>query len=186
MTRIMVITASVRPVRLGEPITRWVLDRLAERDDVEVDHVDLRELALPFMDEPKHPSTHEYTKPHTIAWSERVSKADAVIAVTPEYNHSYAPALKNAIDYLSREWKRMPIGFVSYGGISGGTRGVVGMLPVLAVLGMVKTMRSVELPFAAKQVVDGVFQAEERQDEALDGVVEELVELVGRPNAIGH
>lgn len=178
-TRVMVITASVRPQRLGEPVTGWVLETLGEREGVQIDHVDLRELALPFMDEPEHPRLQKYTHEHTKAWSARVSAADAVIAVTPEYNYSSAPALKNAVDYLAREWKRMPIGLVSYGGLSGGTRGVVAMLPTLSALGMVKTQQNVELPYAAKQVEEGVFTPSEIQVKSLAALIDELEELVG-------
>lgn len=43
--------------------------------------------------------------------------------VTPEYNHSTSGALKNALDYLYREWNDKAVSFVSYGG-TGGTRAV--------------------------------------------------------------
>src|SRR5215210_7708343 len=124
MTRVMVIAGSVRPGRMALPIARWVERELEALEDVEVDLVDLGELALPLMDEPHHPRLREYTKPHTRAWSERVEAADGFVLVSPEYNHSYSPALKNALDYLSQEWTRKPVAFVSYGGVSAGTRGV--------------------------------------------------------------
>ena len=38
--------------------------------------------------------------------------------VTPEYNHGYSAAVKNAIDYLHHEWHYKPVGFVSYGGVA--------------------------------------------------------------------
>ena len=84
---------------------------------------DLLELGLPFMDEPQHPSKRMYSKPHTLAWSERVDATDAFVFVTPEYNHSYAPAIKNAIDFLFHEWWRKPWISVAYGGESSGTPG---------------------------------------------------------------
>src|SRR4051812_3483218 len=107
--RLMIIVGSVRPGRIGLPIARWVESVARDRDGVEIDLVDLAELALPFMDEPHHPRLRQYTQPHTIAWSARVAAADAVILVTPEYNHSYAPAVKNALDYLHSEWWRKPV-----------------------------------------------------------------------------
>jgi len=36
------------------------------------------------------------------ALRERVRRADAVLLATPEYNRSYTPALKNALDWASR------------------------------------------------------------------------------------
>ena len=106
--RLMIIVGSVRPGRIGLPIAHWVRERAEANGGFELDFVDLAELALPFMDEPHHPTMQKYTKPHTLAWAARVAAADAVLFVTPEYNHSYSPALKNAIDFLNREWWRKP------------------------------------------------------------------------------
>jgi len=172
--RLMIIVGSVRPGRVGLPIARWVESVAQQREDVEIDLVDLVELALPLMDEPNHPRLHNYTKPHTIAWSERVSAADAVIVVTPEYNYSYSPALKNALDYLHREWWRKPVAFVSYGGVSGGTRGVVALTVVVGALGMVRTGASVEINFPGSRVHDGVFVPNEKETTILGHVLDEL------------
>jgi NAD(P)H-dependent FMN reductase len=170
----MIIVGSVRPGRIGLPIARWVESVARERDGVEIDFVDLAELALPLMDEPNHPRLQKYTQPHTLAWSERVAAADAVILVTPEYNYSYSPALKNALDYLHREWWRKPVGFVSYGGVSGGTRGVVALTVVVGALGMVRTGASVEINFPGQQLHDGVFEPNEKEIAILGHVLDEL------------
>ena len=163
MTRIMIIVGSVRPGRIGLPIAEWVRGQVEQHTDWEADLADLAEIALPFMDEPNHPVLRQYTQPHTIAWSERVDAADAFILVTPEYNHSYSPVLKNALDYLHAEWWRKPVGFVSYGGVSAGTRGVVSLGTVIQGLGMVRTGANVELPFAKLQISDGVFEPSEKE-----------------------
>jgi len=168
----MIVIGSVRPGRIGLPIAQWV--ESVAKASFEVDLVDLAELNLPFMDEPNHPMKRTYTKQHTIDWSARVEAADAVILVTPEYNHSYSPALKNAIDFLHLEWWRKPVGFVSYGGVSAGTRGVVALEPVVIGVGMVRTGANVELPFGGAQVADGVFTPQEKESVIL---LKELAEL---------
>ncbi len=175
--RLMIIVGSVRPGRIGLPIARWVEKQAEEHGGFDIDFVDLAELGLPSMDEPNHPRLHQYVHEHTIAWSERVAAADAVLLVAPEYNHSYSPALKNAFDYLSREWWRKPVGFVSYGGVSAGTRGVATLMPVLAVLGMVRTGASVELNFAGQQVADGVFHPQEKETAILGKLLDEFTPL---------
>jgi NAD(P)H-dependent FMN reductase len=178
MTRIMIIVASVRPGRLGLPIANWVRSELDGQQSIEVDFVDLAELALPFMDEPNHPRLHQYEHDHTKAWSARVEAADGFVFVTPEYNHGYAPALKNALDFLSREWFRKPISFVSYGGVSAGTRGVVLLEPTLVNLGMVVTAARVELNFAAKQLNETEeFEPTEQQRGSIKAAVSELLAL---------
>jgi NAD(P)H-dependent FMN reductase len=64
-----------------------------------------------------------YSHTHTKAWAEKISSFDAYVFVTPEYNHGMSAALKNAIDYLYREWNNKAAGFVSYGS-AGGARAV--------------------------------------------------------------
>jgi NAD(P)H-dependent FMN reductase len=174
----MIIIGSVRPGRAGLPIAHWVHQRAGSEgrfDDIDV--VDLAELALPFMDEPQHPAKRAYTKAHTIAWSERVEQADAFILVSPEYNHSYSPALKNALDFLAHEWRHKPVSIVSYGGVSAGSRGVAALEPVLSTIGLVKAGANVEINFIAQHVQDGVFHPDEKHDSILRTVFSQLREL---------
>lgn len=98
MPKIMIIVGSVREGRTALPIAEWVRDVTLADGRFEVDFADLKEIALPMMDEPNHPTQQQYTKPHTIEWSKRVAAADAFLFVFPEYNNSYAPPIKNAID----------------------------------------------------------------------------------------
>ncbi len=178
MTKLMIILGSVRPKRAGEAVAEWVRGAVsAHHHSFEVDFVDLRELALPFMDEPEHPAKRAYTQQHTIAWSQRVDAADAFILVSPEYNHSYSPALKNALDFLATEWKHKPVGLVSYGGVSGGTRGVAALDPVLSTVGLVKTSHSVEIDYVSTQIVDGVFTPAEKHAALLSHQLDDLTEL---------
>src|SRR3989442_6882113 len=65
----------------------------------------------------------QYSKSHTKAWAAKIASFDGYVFVTPEYNHSISGALKNAIDFLFREWNDKAAGFVSYGG-AGGARAV--------------------------------------------------------------
>jgi len=174
VNKVMIIVGSVRPGRVGLPIARWVESVVKESGQFDIDFVDLAELNLPFMDEPNHPAKRQYTKPHTIAWSERVDAADAFIFVTPEYNHSFSAALKNAIDFLSQEWWRKPVGFVSYGGVSAGTRGVSGLEPVLTTVGLIRAGAAVELPFGGMQVADGVFTPNDKETAIIAKMLTEL------------
>jgi NAD(P)H-dependent FMN reductase len=174
VTKLMIVVGSVRPGRVGLPIAEWVRADATKTGKFEIDFVDLAELALPFMDEPNHPRLHQYTKQHTFEWSARVDAAEAFIFVTPEYNYSFSPALKNALDFLGNEWWRKPLGFVSYGGVSGGTRGVAGLLPVTTALGLVRVGANVEINFPATHLVNGVFQPGEKEVAILAKEFEEI------------
>ena len=176
--KLMIVVGSVRPGRAGLPVAEWARGVAEAEGRFEIDFADLAEIAPPFMDEPNHPSKRQYTQPHTFAWSERVDAADAFLFVTPEYNHSYSPVLKNAVDYLGQEWWRKPVGFVSYGGVAAGSRGVAAFEPVLTTLGLVKTGANVEIPFIGTMVADGVFTPTDKETAILHKVLAEL-ELLG-------
>ena len=173
MTRIMIIIGSVRPGRIGLPVAHWVRDRV-EAAGHEVDFADLAELNLPFMDEPEHPAKRAYTKPHTLAWSARVEQADAVLLVSPEYNHSYSPALKNALDYLSQEWQGKPVGVVSYGGASGGLRGAAALDAVLTTIGLVRVPVDVAINSPHSYLDEGDFVADPKHDATLTKMIDAL------------
>jgi NAD(P)H-dependent FMN reductase len=113
MTRIGIVTASTRPHRIGHRVAAWV--KGLSPTGVEVVEIDLRELALPLLDEPEMPSTGQYAHEHTRRWAAVVNGVDALVFVMPEYNRGYNAALKNAIDYLYLEWKGKPVACVGYG-----------------------------------------------------------------------
>ena len=174
MLKLHVIIASTRPGRIGLPIGTWFAERAKAHGKFDVTLVDLKEVALPLFDEPKHPRFQQYEHAHTKAWSETVKAADAFVFVTPEYNFSPAPTLLNALDYLFKEWSHKPASFVSYGGISGGLRAVqMAKLPLTA-LNMMPIAEAVAIPFAMKQVTDGVFQGSETNEKSANGMLDEL------------
>jgi NAD(P)H-dependent FMN reductase len=176
--QLLIINGSVREGRVGGPIGDWVRARAEADGRFEVDYADLAEVRLPFMDEPNHPRLKKYTRPHTIAWSERVAAADGYLLVFPEYNYSYSPAIKNALDYLHVEWDRKPVGFVNWGGNSGGTRAQVALRPVVTALGMVLTKGCIEINFPQKLLTDeGVFEPTEQQQTVLGLMLDEIVAL---------
>ena len=187
MIRLMIVVASVREGRIGLPIAQWVR-AVADADDrFEIDWADLKAIGLPLMDEPNHPKLRQYTKDHTKAWSARVAAADAFVFVQPEYNYSFSPALKNALDYLHQEWRRKALGTVSYGGISGGTRGAASIRPTELALGLAPTTVNVELAWAAQQLDDeGEFQPRESNGRMLRAMLDEIAELDGALRPLRH
>jgi NAD(P)H-dependent FMN reductase len=131
--RIAIIIGSTRPGRNGEAVARWVHSIAAGRRDAEFELVDIRDFNLPLLDEPVPPSMGKYSQPHTKAWAAKIASFDAFVFVTPEYNHGTSGALKNAIDFIYREWNNKAAGFVAYGS-AGGTRAVEQLRLVMAEL----------------------------------------------------
>ena len=175
--KLLVIVASTRPGRVGRPVADWFVERAVEHGGFEVELADLAEIDLPLLDEPAHPATGQYIHQHTKGWSARVAAADAFVYVMPEYNHSYNAALKNAIDYLNREWAYKPVGLVSYGGVSGGLRAVQAIKPVVSALRMTPAVDAVTVPMVGSMIKDGAFAPTEIVESSAKVMLDELVKL---------
>jgi NAD(P)H-dependent FMN reductase len=121
---VAIILGSTRPGRNGEAVARWVYEIAQRRTDTKVELVDIKDFNLPLLDEPIPPSLGQYSQPHTKVWAAKIAEFDAFVFVAPEYNHGISGALKNAIDFLFREWNHKSAGFVSYGGYANGSRAV--------------------------------------------------------------
>ena len=115
MLRLAIIMGSTRPGRVNEAVARWVYELASKRKDAEFELLDIADYHLPLLDEPVPPSMGQYSKPHTKAWAAKIGSFDGFVFVTPEYNHGISGALKNAIDFLYREWNNKAAGFVGYG-----------------------------------------------------------------------
>lgn len=131
MLKIAVIIGSTRPGRVGESVAKWVYELAKTRTDAEFELVDIKDFNLPLLDEPVPPSMGQYSKEHTKTWAAKIASFDGYVFVTPEYNHSICGALKNAIDFLFKEWNNKAAGFVGYGS-AGGVRAVEHLRVVMA------------------------------------------------------
>jgi NAD(P)H-dependent FMN reductase len=180
MPRLQIIIASTRPGRVGLPVGRWFEGRARAHGGFDVEVVDLAELGLPFVDEPNHPRLRQYTQEHTKQWSAKVDAADAFAFVMPEYNYGFNAPLKNAIDFLHQEWQYKPVGFVSYGGISAGTRAVQMIKQVVTTLNMFALNEAVSIPFVAQFIDDeGEIDANETMEKAADALLAGLLRMSG-------
>lgn len=149
---LQIIICSTRPGRVGKPVGEWFAQTAREHGGFEVQVADLAEIDLPFVDEPNHPRMQKYTHEHTKAWSERIAGSDVIVMVTPEYNFAFNAQAKNALDYLYLEWAHKPVGFVSYGGMSGGIRAVQLLKEVVTTVGMYPMQATVAIPNVAEMI----------------------------------
>ena len=177
MLKLQIIVASTREGRSGPRVAQWFVDRAREHGKFDVELVDLAELDLPLLDEPRHPRFAQYEHSHTKRWSEIVNGADAYVFVTPEYDHAPPASLVNALQYLSREWAYKPSAFVSYGGVSAGTRGVQIAKEILSALKVVALPETVAIPFFAQHFdkTTGTFDPGPTQAQAAAGMLDELL-----------
>jgi len=173
-----IVIGSTRPGRVGPKFAAWFRSRAIDHDGFDVELVDLAQLNLPLLDEPSHPRLRQYVHQHTIDWSRTVERSDAFVFVTPEYNFGYSAALKNAIDYLSQEWADKAVGFVSYGGVAGGTRAVQQLKQVVTALKMVPVAESVNIPFFSQFINEaGDIRPSDSMTRAADAMLDELLRI---------
>jgi NAD(P)H-dependent FMN reductase len=174
MLKIGIITGSTRPGRKSEAVARWVHDIAAKRCDASFEVVDIAAFGLPLLDEAIPPIMNQYSKPHTKAWAAKIATFDAFVFVTPEYNHSTSGALKNAIDYLYREWNDKAAGFVGYGG-AGGTRAVEHLRLVMGEVKVADVRAQVALSMFTDFENFSTFKPGSHQEAAVNAMLDDLV-----------
>lgn len=94
--RVAVIIGSVRAGRFGPVAANWFAGEASQREDLNVDVVDLAETPLA-VELTQHPAPE--TAAALAMLTPRIEAADAFVVVTPEYNHSFPASLKSAIDW---------------------------------------------------------------------------------------
>src|SRR5947207_15351957 len=87
---IPVILGTARQGRMSEHVARFVHGEVLKRDGVATELIDVR--ALPF------PTTDAGEAIKNPVFSATIARADALVIVTPEYNHGYPGLLKHALD----------------------------------------------------------------------------------------
>jgi len=173
--RLHTIIASTRPARIGPLVGHWFHDFARRHGQFDAHLVDLDDFKLPLIDEPQHPIRQEYGREDTKRWSESASAADAFVFVTPEYNYGPPPSLLNALDLLYWEWQYKAVGLVGYGGIYGGGRPTHAIKPTIATLKMMPIPENVPVPNVFQQLKDGVFTANEFNEQSASAMLNELI-----------
>lgn len=107
--RLVLIYGSVRSGRFCDTVAQWAIGEIGQLSDLTLDVVD---------------PSDRWPAIETALLRRQIGDADAVVVVTPEYNHSYPGPVKMFIDSVREEWQAKPVGFISYGGISGGLRAI--------------------------------------------------------------
>jgi NAD(P)H-dependent FMN reductase len=174
MIRVAVVTGSTRPGRNNEAVSRWVYELASKRSDAEFELVDIAEYNLPLLDEPVPPSLGQYTHDHTKTWAQKIASFDAYVFVTPEYNHGTSGALKNAIDYLYREWNNKAAGFVSYGS-AGGARAVEHLRLVMAELMVADVRAQVMLSLFTDFEKMSTFKPDPRHEREVSTLLDQVI-----------
>ncbi len=146
MAKISVILGSVREGRLGFRAAKFITKELEKKGHKAI-LIDPKEYELPFLtnkfeylkDEEK---TENMKKLHEI-----FSSSEGFIILSAEYNHSVPPALKNILDYFSKEYYFKTSGMLTYSmGPFGGVRGLMNLREILSELRMPPIPTALPIP----------------------------------------
>jgi NAD(P)H-dependent FMN reductase len=144
--RILVIVGSTRTERFADHPLAWVEDRLAERPDLDLEVLDIRDTDLPPYDNQRPPAIarREYATEVERLIGQRLDAADGFLVITNEYNHGYPAGLKNVLDHFFAEFEHKPVAFLGYGNV-GGSRAIEQLRQVVAELNMVSVRETVHI-----------------------------------------
>lgn len=178
MLKIAIILGSTRPNRNGEAVAKWVYDIATKGGNETFELVDLLDYDLPLLDEPIPASSGKYSKEHTKKWSKKIDSFDGFVFVTAEYNHGIPGALKNAIDFLFKEWNNKAAAFVSYGS-AGGVRSVEHLRVVMGELMIADVRAQVALSLATDFVNHSEFKPALRHELEVTEMLDQLIDWSG-------
>lgn len=175
MYHIAIISGSVRIGRNSHNVAQYFKNYISENKLATTEILDLKEFNFPVLEErlaytPK-PSASEKL------FSEKITKADAVIVVFPEYNGGYSASIKNAIDLLYNEWYRKPIGLVS---VSSGDFGGVNAMSLIQTIFLKIKAVPISTTFPVPNVqnnfdADGNATDKEATDKRADAFLKDLL-----------
>jgi NAD(P)H-dependent FMN reductase len=127
---IPVILGTVRKGRMSARAAQFVYGQLQKREGVVTELIDIATLNLPIDDAGERIKDTRF--------SAAMERADAIVIVTPEYNHSFPGLLKHVLDSCLKEYIHKAAGIVGVSaGVFGGARVIEHFQPVLRELGLV-------------------------------------------------
>ena len=127
---IPVILGTTRKGRMSEHAARFMAAQIEKRNGVKTELIDISKVPMPIDD------AGEGIKDPV--FSEKMTMADALVIVTPEYNHSFPGLLKHVLDSCLKEYIHKAAGIVGVSaGPFGGVRAIQDFLPVIRELGLV-------------------------------------------------
>ena len=163
---VTLIVGSARRERFADALVPWLSRAVARHEGVRLEVVDVTSAGLDGRD--MRPGGTPTRAAATLR------EADAFVVLTPEYNHSFPGALKDAIDLHFGEWRRKPVGFVSYGARTGGAQAVEQLRQVFAELGAATVREAVLLMHPWNHLGDDGFEPPADVDAAADAMMAEL------------
>jgi NAD(P)H-dependent FMN reductase len=176
---VLVVLGSVRNGRMSDRVATFVMQRLAAIEGVTAELADLGAIDLPIMEE--RLGRIDPPPPGLVELGASIAAADALVVVTPEYNHSYPGVLKNALDYFLPQFTRKPVALVTVsGGGHGGVNAWAHLVPVLVYMGAFVLPQTVAVSKVQDAFASDGTALDPAYGKRVDGMLGELVWLAAR------
>ncbi len=165
---IPVILGTARMGRMSLHPARLVTEELGKRGGIETDLIDIAKLPLPTNDAGEAIKQADF--------SAKMNRADAVVVVSPEYNHGYSGLLKHVLDSCLKEYIHKAVGIVGVSaGPFGGARVIQNLLPVMRELGLVTIFWDVNFSNVQKVFAEDGKLLDESYIRRIDKFLKELI-----------
>lgn len=138
-----------KPVRLGFRVAKACETRLAQRGE-RPDLVDPMDFSLSPVFKPHFAYPPGDAPADLESLAEKIDRADGYVMVSPEYNHSFSPALADLLNHFgSSLFSFKPSLIVTYSaGQWGGARAAMALRPYLSELGCLPVSAMIHVPQA--------------------------------------
>lgn len=175
MKNIIILSSSVRNGRKSNRVASYFKNYLTTNSLANADVLDLAAYDFPLFEERLRFLANP--KPDVLAFADKISKADGVIIVTPEYNGSFPASLKNVVDLLYAEWSRKPVAIATVSaGAFGGTQVITSLQFTLWKIGALTVPAMFPVPNVERAFSeDGVPADKEATDRRAKKFVDELL-----------
>jgi chromate reductase len=191
MTKLLILPGSARRDSFNRKLA-GIAARLATDAGAAVDLVDPADFRLPLYDAELEES--EGLPANAKALKAKFLAADAILFVSPEYNSSITPLMKNVLDWVSRPetedepdlaaYRGKVAGLLSASpGKLGGLRGLVHLRSILSNIGVLVVPKQFSLVAAYDKFGDSGALKSEKDVESVRGVVAELLKVAGSVRA---
>ena len=142
---IPVLLGTNRKERNSVKPAKWLVGEMEKRADIETRLFDVADMQLP------HDDYGQGLKDRFPEWRDAILRADGLVIVSPEYNHSYPGTLKGVLDLMLREYVHRAVAFVGVSaGPWGGTRVIEAMVPMCRELGLAVTFTDLNFTYVEK------------------------------------
>lgn len=153
-----ILLGTSRQGRKSEHVAHFLLDEMRKRPEIETELIDVRTLKMTLDNAGGDMQDPEFAR--------KMTRADGLAIVVPEYNHGYPGLLKHALDMCLKEYIHKVVAFCGVSaGPFGGARVIENLVPVARELGLVVTFT--DLNFS--RVGDAFDEAGKLKDEKYVG-----------------